>query len=78
MRVIPQGEIEMATQKNETGVKVGDVLFGQVNGYPPARWKFDGVRNGSCCLSNVRHPSQSTSYPDQFVSWDEIRRLAAH
>jgi hypothetical protein len=66
----------MARQK--TGIRVGDVGFGQVNGYPPTHWRFEGVRNGSCILAHVKHASQSVAYPDQGVDWDTVRRIMSN
>jgi hypothetical protein len=66
----------MATQ-HQSEIKRGQIGFGVVGNYPPANWRFDGTRNGSCVLTHVKHPSQSVGYPPQFVSWDEVRRLLA-
>ena len=55
--------------------QIGQVGFGRVNNYGPTKWKFQGVRNGSCVLEHVRHPSQSVAYPDQFVSWDVVSHI---
>ncbi len=59
----------------ESACKLGTVGFGVVNDYPPTHWRFAGVRNKSCVLEHVKHPSQTTSYPDQFVSWSVVRRI---
>ena len=62
--------------KTET-VKVGTVVFGTVGNYGPARWKYTGRRNGSLVLEHLKHPSQGTAFPEQFVSREELERLAA-
>jgi hypothetical protein len=65
----------MTTTKKNSDVKIGQVGFGAVGNYPPTNWKFTGVRNGSCVLEHVKHPSQSTGYGEQFVGWDDVHRI---
>ena len=61
----------------KTNIRVGQIGFGVVNNYPPAKWRFEGKRHGSWILANVKHPSQSVAYPDQGVDWDTIARIMA-
>ena len=74
------------SKNQESQFKVGQIGFGAVNGYPPARWKFVGVTNSQvmgpdgpapklCRLEHVKHPSQSVAYPDQFVSFEACARI---
>jgi hypothetical protein len=58
-------------------IKVGTIGFGQIGGYPPARWRFIGVINGSVIVEHVKHRSQSVGFPPQGISWDELNRIMA-
>ncbi len=75
----------MKTQESQ--FTLGQVGFGTVNGYPPARWRFAGVIAGAkgpsgpspklCRLEQVKPPAQSVAYPDQFVSFETCARIMA-
>lgn len=56
-------------------LKIGTVLYGSVNNYPPAQWKLATVRQNCPVLANVKHPLQSRAYPDQQVTWAQVHRL---
>lgn len=63
---------------NSTGIKVGSKGHGVVGNYPPATWRLAGKRANVWTLENVKHPSQSTSYPDQHVDWATVERIMAN
>jgi hypothetical protein len=56
-------------------IKVGAVGFGAVGNYPPTKWRLVGKRGGAWVLEHVKHPSQTTGYPDQFVDWATVERI---
>lgn len=56
-------------------IKVGQVGFGVVNDYPPARWKYVGLVNGTPMLEQVKPASQSTAFPPQGVDWATVERI---
>lgn len=54
--------------------KIGTIGFGQINSYPPAHWKYWGLRNGAHEFTHVNRPGQ-TPFPPQFVSAQMARRI---
>ncbi len=58
-------------------VEYGTVIFGQVNGHPPAHWEFTGWINGAARLEHVKPGSWGTAFGMQFVSAETLRNLSA-
>jgi|ERR1700722_11030118 len=54
---------------------IGRQGFGPIGGYPPTTWRYVGTRNGTCMMEHVKHPSQSSAYPDQGVTVDDVLRI---
>lgn len=62
----------MAT-KNK--IEYGRIGVGIVNGYPPARWRYVGVVNGSCLLQHIKRPNAAASFPSQGVDRETLERI---
>ena len=69
----------MATYAQAKKFRLADLIgktgHGTIGGYPPTTWRYVGTRNGTCMLEHVKHPSQTTAYPDQGVTEDDVVRI---
>lgn len=60
----------------QAGIKIGDKFFSTTIGNTPATWEFDGVVNGAARMCHVKPASQTTALRDQFISAEQLIRLA--
>ena len=58
-----------------TTVHYGQVGFGTIYNFPPARWRYVGRRCGAYAVEHVKPAAQSVAYPDQYVSLRTLLNL---